>query len=133
MRSLSLILAAAVVFVFAPALAEPLSGPQVQARAAGGEFRGDTLTARGFESQIWRLAPGGQAQAVAVIRRGFSALNSTSVEFSDTGIWRIGTNTLCVEWAGENRRFSGCYAVDAQQGDHVRLVGPANWNGTLGR
>ena len=51
----------------------------------------------------------------------------------DTGTWSIEGNTLCVAWAGENSRFSGCYSVEAQQGNHVRLVGPARWEGTLDR
>ncbi|HEY7611286.1 MAG TPA: hypothetical protein VIF14_18815 [Alphaproteobacteria bacterium] len=115
------------------AKAEPLAGSQIQARAAGGEFRGDTHSFRGFESQIWRLAPGGQARAVATVKKGLSALSASMIEFGDTGSWRIEGNMLCVEWTGENRRFNGCYAVEAQQGNHVRLVGPAQWEGTLDR
>jgi hypothetical protein len=115
----------------AAAGAEPLSGAQIAARA--GEFRGDTLSARGFESHIWRLLPGGRAQAVVSLKRGYSALTAVSVEFGDSGAWRIAGDTLCVEWAGPNARFSGCYAVDARQGSHVRLVGPARWEGTLDR
>jgi hypothetical protein len=98
-----------------------------------GEFRGDTHSFRGVESHIWRLAPGGQARAIVTIKRGLSALNGTTIETGDTGTWSIQGNTLCVDWAGENRRFSGCYSVDAQQGNHVRLIGPARWEGTLDR
>ncbi len=115
------------------AMSAPLSGPEIQARAAGGEFRGDTQSFRGFESHIWRLGPGGQARAVVTLKRGYSALNAVTVEFGDTGAWRIQGNTLCVEWGGQNQRFSGCYSVEAQQGNHVRLVGPARWEGTLDR
>ncbi|MFO0987270.1 MAG: hypothetical protein U1F37_07860 [Alphaproteobacteria bacterium] len=111
--------------------AEPLSGAAIAARA--GEFRGDTLSDRGFESHIWRLLPGGEARAVVTLRRGFSAFTATAVEFGDSGAWRVEGNTLCVQWSGPNARFSGCYAVDAQQGNHVRLVGPARWEGTLDR
>jgi len=113
--------------------AEPLAGPQIQARAAGGEFRGDTNSLRGFESHIWRLAPDGRATAVAVAKRGASALNSQNIEFGDSGTWRVEGDRLCVSWAGPNSRFSGCYAIEAQQGDHVRMVGPSNWQGTLAR
>jgi hypothetical protein len=111
--------------------AVPLSGAEIQMRA--GEFRGDTHSFRGVESHIWRLAPGGQARAIVTIKRGLSALNGTTIETGDTGTWSIQGNTLCVDWAGENRRFSGCYSVDAQQGNHVRLIGPARWEGTLDR
>jgi hypothetical protein len=31
-----------------------------------------------------------------------------------------------------HRFLSGCYSVDGTGGDHVRLVGPANLEGTLG-
>ncbi len=115
----------------AAAGAEPLSGGEIAARA--GEFRGDTLSFRGFESHIWRLLPGGEARAVVSLKRGYSAFTAVSVEFGDSGSWRIEGNTLCVQWGGPNARFSGCYAVDARQGNHVRLVGPARWEGTLDR
>lgn len=125
--------AAALIVTAVPGVAgaEPLSGAEIAARA--GEFRGDTLSFRGFESHIWRLLPGGEARAVVTLRRGYSAFTATSVEFGDGGAWRIEGNTLCVQWAGPNALFSGCYAVDAQQGNHVRLVGPARWEGTLER
>ena len=113
------------------ASAASLSGAEIQMRA--GEFRGDTHSSRGVESHIWKLAPGGQARAVVTIKRGLSALNAVTVETGDTGTWSIEGNTLCVAWAGDNSRFSGCYAVEAQQGNHVRLVGPARWEGTLDR
>jgi len=113
------------------ATAAPLSGPEIQARA--GEFRGDTQSFRGFESHIWRLGPGGEARAVVTLKRGLNAFNATTIEFGDSGTWRVQGNTLCVDWPGPNQRFSGCYAVEAQQGNHVRLVGPARWEGTLER
>jgi hypothetical protein len=113
------------------ASAASLSGSEIQIRA--GEFRGDTHSSRGLESHIWKLAPGGQARAIVTIKRGLSALNAVTVETGDTGTWSIEGNTLCVAWAGDNSRFSGCYAVEAQQGNHVRLVGPARWEGTLDR
>ena len=133
MSKLLSLFASATLVLAGAANAEPLAGSQIQLRAEGGEFRGDTHSTRGLESQIWRLAPGGQARAIASIKKGLSALNSTMIEFGDTGSWRIEGNTLCVEWAGENRRFSGCYAVEGQQGNHVRLIGPAQWEGTLDR
>ena len=111
--------------------AVPLSGAEIQMRA--GEFRGDTHSFRGLESHIWRLLPGGQARAIVTIKRGYSALNGVTVETGDVGTWSIQGNTLCVDWAGDNQRFSGCYSVEAQQGNHVRLVGPARWEGTLER
>jgi len=127
-----LVLAAlAAIAIPAAASAVSLSGAEIQMRA--GEFRGDTHSSRGFESHIWKLAPGGQARAVVTIKRGLSALNAVNVETGDTGTWSIEGNTLCVAWAGENSRFSGCYAVEAQRGNHVRLVGPARWEGTLDR
>jgi len=114
-----------------PASAAMLSGAEIQARA--GEFRGDTRSVRGLESHIWRLGPGGQIRAIATLKRGLSTLNSSMVEFDDVGSWRIEGNSLCVQWSGANARFSGCYAVEAQQGNHVRLIGPAQWEGTLER
>ena len=128
-----LALALAVAAVPAAAGAVSLSGAEIQMRAAGGEFRGDTHSTRGFESHIWRLLPGGEARAVVSLKRGLSALNAVTVETGDTGTWSIQGNMLCVAWAGDNRRFSGCYSVEAQQGNHVRLVGPARWEGTLDR
>lgn len=127
------LIAMALVAAAGPAAAgtQPLSGPEIAARA--GEFRGDTLSFRGFESHIWRLQPGGAARAVVSLKRGYSALNAVVVEFGDSGAWRVEGNTLCVEWGGPNARFSGCYAVEARQGNHVRLVGPARWEGTLDR
>jgi len=127
----SFALALALAAISAAAGAAPLSGPEIAARA--GEFRGDTLSFRGFESHIWRLLPGGEARAVVSLKRGYSALNAVIVEFGDSGTWRIEGDTLCVQWAGPNARFSGCYAVEARQGNHVRLVGPARWEGTLDR
>lgn len=126
-----LVMALCAAAVPAAAGAEPLSGAEIAARA--GEFRGDTLSFRGFESHIWRLLPGGEARAVVSLKRGYSAFTAQSVEFGDSGSWRIEGNALCVQWGGPNARFSGCYAVDAQQGNHVRLVGPARWEGTLDR
>lgn len=126
-----LALAVAVVVVPGAAGAANLSGAEIQARA--GEFRGDTHSFRGVESHIWKLSPGGQARAIVILKRGLSALNAVTIETGDNGTWRIQGNTLCVDWAGENRRFSGCYTVEAQQGNHVRLVGPARWEGTLDR
>jgi len=113
------------------ASAAPLSGPEIQARA--GEFRGDAQGYTGFESHIWKLAPGGQARAIVMIKQGLSALNGVTIETGDTGSWSIQGNMLCVDWAGRNRHFSGCYAVEAGPGNHVRLVGPAQWEGTLDR
>lgn len=129
-RSLALALAVAAV-VPGGAGAEPLSGAEIQARA--GEFRGDTLSFRGFESHIWHLMPGGEARAVASLKKGYSALNAVVVEFGDSGTWRVVGDTLCVQWPGANARFSGCYAVEGREGNHVRLVGPARWEGTLER
>ena len=131
-----ILLTAAALAAFAMAAAvraEPLSGSQIQARAAGGEFRGDTYSLRGFESHIWRLARDGQARAVAIVRRAPGNFFHSHTEFSDAGTWRVQGNSLCVEWAGPNRQFSGCYTVDLRQGDHVRIVGPATWEGTLSR
>ncbi len=110
-----------------------LSGSEIQLRATGGEFRGDTHSSRGLESHIWRLAPDGSARAIVTIKKGLSALNSSSIETGDIGRWSIRDDTLCVEWSGENQRFSGCYTVEGLQGNHVRLVGPARWEGTLER
>lgn len=124
-------LALAALGLASAAVAEPLAGAQILARA--GEFRGDTHSGRGLESHIWRLAPNGQARAIVTLKRGLSALNGVTIETGDTGTWSVQGNTLCVEWQGDNRRFSGCYAVEARQGNHVRLVGPAQWEGTLDR
>jgi hypothetical protein len=126
-----LALALAALGIAGAAHAEPLAGGQILARA--GEFRGDTHSLRGVESHIWRLAPNGQARAIVTIKRGLSALTGHTIETGDSGTWSVQGNTLCVDWQGENRRFSGCYSVEAQQGNHVRLVGPARWEGTLDR
>jgi hypothetical protein len=123
--------ALAVLGLAGAAHAEPLAGAQILARA--GEFRGDTHSGRGFESHIWRFATNGQARAIVTVKRGLSALNGFTYETGDAGTWTVQGNTLCVDWQGENRRFSGCYAVEARQGNHVRLVGPAQWEGTLDR
>jgi hypothetical protein len=129
--SLAVLLSLPLVAAAGMAAAVPLSGAEIQARA--GEFRGDTHSLRGVESHIWKLAPGGQARAIVSIKRGLNAFAGHTIETGDTGTWSIQGNTLCVEWGGENRRFSGCYSVEAQQGNHVRLVGPARWEGTLDR
>jgi len=116
----------------APAAAESLAGAEIRARAAGGEFRGDTFTFRGFESHVWRFAADGSAASAAVARRSPGNYSSTA-EFGDAGRWRVEGDRLCVDWAGPNRQFSGCYAVEGQPGIHVRLVGPTRWEGTLER
>ncbi|MGH7006633.1 MAG: hypothetical protein ACREIP_22020, partial [Alphaproteobacteria bacterium] len=87
---------------------------------------------RGFESHIWRFAPDGTAAAVAVSKRAPGNFAS-STEFGDIGRWRVEGNQLCVDWSGPNRQFNGCYGIEGQQGDHVRLVGPTRWEGTLAR
>lgn len=115
-----------------PAAAEPLAGAQILARAAGGEFRGDTSSFRGFESHVWRLAADGTAASVAVALRA-PGNYSVRTDFGDFGRWRVEGDRLCVDWAGPNRQFSGCYSVENRQGSHVRLVGPTRWEGTLGR
>jgi hypothetical protein len=129
--SLAALLALPLIAAAGAAVAVPLSGAEIQARA--GEFRGDTHSLRGVESHIWRLSPGGHARAIVTIKRGLSAFTGHTIETGDSGTWSIQGNTLCVDWQGENRRFSGCYSVEAQQGNHVRLVGPARWEGTLDR
>ena len=68
----------------------------------------------------------------ALVRASYST-NIKERRDCSTALFDIQGNTLCVDWAGDNRRFSGCYAVEAQQGNHVRLVGPARWEGTLDR
>ena len=129
--SLAVLLSVPLIATAGAAGAVPLSGAEIQARA--GEFRGDTHSFRGVESHIWKLSPDGQARAIVTVKRGLSALTGHTIETGDTGTWSIQGNTLCVDWAGDNRRFSGCYWVEAQQGNHVRLVGPARWEGTLDR
>lgn len=112
--------------------AQPLSGSILQGRTAGAEFRGHVRTGRGGEDHIWRFRPDGTAAGIATVRRSVG-YGTYQYEIGDAGRWRIDGDRLCVDWPGLNRAFSGCYAVTAQGGDHVRLAGPAPWEGTLSR
>jgi hypothetical protein len=127
--------AAALLAVSASALthAAPMSGGEIRARSAGGEFRGFGSTPRSpLEDMIWRFRPDGSVASISTIRRR-SPLGSQSEEYRDAGNWRVEGNRLCVEFGASHRHLSGCYGVDATGGDHVRLVGPVLLEGTLSR
>ena len=125
-------LALALVAVAVPAAGAPLSGAELQARSAGGEFRGYGATSRSqLEDVIWRLRPDGSANSLSLVRKG-GRDTGTFIEYRDTGRWRIEGNRLCVAFDSAHRDLSGCYTVEGGAGDHVRLVGPAQFEGTLG-
>lgn len=134
MRRIAIVVSATIgaMLTVVAADAQPLSGQGLQGRTAGGEFRGFMRSERGGEDHIWRFRPDGTAVGVATIRRNVG-YGTYQYEIGDTGRWRIEGNRLCVDWPGLNRNFSGCYAVTAQGGDHVRLAGPVPWEGTLSR
>lgn len=113
--------------------AAPLTGAEIQAQSAGGEFRGYGATRRGpLEDIIWRLAPDGSVVSISQVRRR-SIQTSEFVEYRDAGAWRVEGNRLCVQFQSVHSDLSGCYGVDAIGGSHVRLVGPIQLEGTLGR
>jgi hypothetical protein len=114
----------------APAAAAPMGGEEIRARSTGGEFRGFGNVRR-FEDFIWRLRPDGTLTSISLIRRG-GRDSGEFIEYRDTGAWRVEGNRLCVQFASVHGFLSGCYSVDGTGGDHVRLVGPANLEGTLG-
>lgn len=114
--------------------AAPLSGGEIQARTAGGEFRGYGATRRAaLEDVIWRFRPDGTVASLSQLRRRAGPSSGYTEEYRDSGTWRIEGVRLCVEFRSVHRDFSGCYAVDGGTGDHVRLGGPVHLEGTLGR
>ena len=116
------------------AQAEPIRGGEIAARSTGGEFRGYGATQRGpLEDVIWRLRPDGRVSSISQLRRRYPQSNSQFEEYTDTGTWRVEGDRLCVAFESIHRGFSGCYAVDGIGGDHVRLAGPVQLEGTLGR
>jgi hypothetical protein len=115
-----------------PAAAAPMSGDEIRARSAGGEFRGFGSTRRRtLEDIIWRLRADGSVTSVSLIRRG-GRDSGEFIEYRDAGTWRVEGNRLCVQFGSVHGDLSGCYSVDGTGGDHVRLVGPVNFEGTLG-
>src|SRR5689334_21705726 len=125
-------LALALVAVAVPAAGAPLSGAELQARSAGGEFRGYGSTHRSqLEDVIWKLRPDGTVSSMSLVRKG-GRDTGQFIEYRDTGTWRIEGDRLCVAFDGAHRDLSGCYGADASGGDHVRLVGPVQFEGTLG-
>jgi hypothetical protein len=113
------------------ASASPLSGPQLAARIHNAEFRGSTLTPRGFENQIWHFLPDGRVRAVADSRKAVYPDDDYHLEWQDIGAWRVEADRVCVAFQGLNQNLNGCYAVDAGPRKQVRLVGPYVWDGTL--
>lgn len=112
--------------------AAPLPSQEIRARTAGGEFRGYGNTRRApLEDVIWRFRPDGTVTAFSQIRRKYPS-NSQFEEYSDSGRWRVEGDRLCVAFESGHREFSGCYAVNGIEGDHVRLGGPVQLEGTLG-
>lgn len=118
---------------FNVARAAPMPGGEILARSAGGEFRGFGRTPRNpIEDMIWRLRADGSAESVSVVRRR-TPLGGLSEEYRDIGAWRVEGDRLCVRFETVHHYLSGCYAVDGIGGDHVRLIGPVQLEGTLSR
>jgi hypothetical protein len=115
---------------FSPAAAAPMGGEEIRARSTGGEFRGYGNIRR-LEDFIWRLRPDGTVRSVSLLRTG-GRDTGQFIEYSDAGTWRVEGNRLCVQFGNVHGFLSGCYAVDGIGGDHVRLSGPVNLEGTLG-
>ena len=111
------------------AAAAPMGGEEIRARGAGGEFRGYGNIRR-LEDFIWRLRPDGTVRSTSTVREGGRA--GQFIEYSDAGTWRVEGNRLCVQFGSVHGFLSGCYTVDGGGGDHVRLSGPANLEGTFG-
>ncbi len=130
MRGLLIAAALLAALPFAPAAAVPMGGEEIRARSAGGEFRGYGNIRR-LEDFIWRLRPDGTVRSISLLRTG-GRDTGQFIEYSDAGTWRVEGNRLCVQFANVHGFLSGCYAVDGIGGDHVRLVGPAVLEGTLG-
>ncbi|MFO0987271.1 MAG: hypothetical protein U1F37_07865 [Alphaproteobacteria bacterium] len=130
MKILSIAAALYAALPLAPAAAAPLGGEEIRARAAGGEFRGYGNIRR-LEDFIWRMRADGTVRSVSLLRTG-GRDTGQFVEYGDAGTWRVEGNRLCVQFASVHAFLSGCYSVDGAGGDHVRLVGPANLEGTLG-
>jgi len=104
-----------------------------RARSGGGEFRGYGATRRNpIEDMIWRFRPDGSVTSISTIRRR-AGPGSLSEEYRDAGNWRVEGDRLCVDFAAAHRDLSGCYVVDGVGGDHVRLIGPVQLQGTLSR
>jgi hypothetical protein len=117
----------------ASAAAAPMGGEEIRARSTGGEFRGFGSTRRStLEDMIWRLRPDGSVRSNSLVRRG-GRDTGQFIEYGDSGNWRVEGNRLCVQFDGAHADLSGCYGVDGIGGDHVRLSGPVNLQGTLSR
>ena len=120
----------------AAADAAPLEVGEIRLRASGGEFRGYGATRRNhLEDVIWRFRPDGTVTSLSqIVRRYGGGMSSVQFEeYRDAGSWRIEGGRLCVEFQSVHRDLNGCYGVDGAGGDHVNLVGPVQFRGTLGR
>jgi hypothetical protein len=120
----------------APASAAPLGGEEIRARTAGGEFRGFGATRRNpLEDVIFRFRPDGTLMSVSqFFRTAGGGMGTGQLEqYGDTGSWRVEGARLCVALASVHRDLSGCYGVEGDAGNQVRLVGPVQLRGTLGR
>ncbi len=127
-------LACAALLPWAAGHAEPVGGGEILARTAGGEFRGYGATQRApLEDVIWRFRPDGTLTSYSQLRRKYPISSGQFEEYSDSGTWRIEGDRLCVAFNSVHRSFGGCYAVDGRGGDHVRLGGPVQLEGTLSR
>lgn len=130
MKSLLIAAALFAALPLATAAAAPMGGEEIRARATGGEFRGYGNIRR-LEDFIWRMSPDGMVRSVSLLRTG-GRDTGQFIEYSDAGTWRVEGNRLCVQFGNVHAFLSGCYAVDGIGGDHVRLSGRANLEGTLG-
>jgi hypothetical protein len=101
-----------------------------QAAPVAFEFRGATRGRQGPLDHIWRLRADGSITGQSTERRG-GGLGGYSIELTDTGRWQMRGAQLCIEWSGAFASLSGCYGIERRPGTHVRLAGPASFEGTL--
>jgi hypothetical protein len=110
---------------------ERLSAEALASRVDAGsfEFRGSGLTARGFESVIWRFTPDGRVVSEGASTRIVAGGMVEQFGIQATGTWRRTGDTVCVTWDANNRRFDGCYGVLERRGT-VHATGPNFLAGT---
>ncbi len=104
------------------------------ARVSGAEFRGYAKTHNALEDHMWRFKPDGQVTLGASRLMNIGTIGARSEGGTSPGRWWVKDGQLCVDFTHFNyRHVSGCYTVVVMQGDHVRLAGPAMFEGTLSR
>lgn len=110
---------------------ERLSAEALASRVDGGpfEFRGSGITARGFESMIWRFTPDGRVVGEVATSRIIAGGMVDQFGIQATGTWRRMGDNVCVTWDASNRRFDGCYGVLLRD-RNVHVTGPNFLAGT---